>query len=145
MDVSVSPGPLLKELSWKTLYMHRFLQLCSLQQVSLLFSAMFWCLQVHSLRVCATASYLRCLSRVKGKWGWPRLESNNYLGHVCVPYAITAGSASWDYMHAACAHVHTRANTRSDALRRGWTNSCALSLRRRAAQRPSILGRSFIW
>lgn len=80
-------------------------------QVSLLFSAMFWCLQVHSLRAHAAASYLRCSSRVKWKRGWPRLDPNNYLGHVCVPYATITRSASWDYMRAACAHTCTHTNT----------------------------------
>ncbi len=113
--------------------------------------AMFWCLFVRTVSVficvcvCTTASYLRCLSRVEGKWGWPRLDSNNYLGHVCVPHAIIAGSASWDYMHAACAHtctcLHTHTHTHTQLNKHMYT----LSWRLRAALHPSVLGRSFMW
>ena len=141
MDVNIAPlAPLLKELSQKNI-MHApdFAAL----QVSPLFSATLWCLYVHSLcvrmgvcvRVCATASYLPCLSRVKGKWGWPRLESNNYLGHacvrvcVCVPYATITGSSSWhDDVNAASARMCTQ--TRGHAA---GQNSGALSWRCRAA------------
>lgn len=38
-----------------------------------------------------------------------------------------------------CPHAYTRTHTHI------WTDPCALSWRRRAAQCPSILGRSFIW
>lgn len=67
-------------------------------------------LQCFGVFVCI--AYLPAvLVTCKGKWGWPRLDSNNYLGHVCVfvcvPYATIAAPASWDSTYAVlCTHVH---------------------------------------
>lgn len=112
MDVSVSPGPLLKEPFQNHYTDTRFLQLCSLQQVVLLF---LWCFGA-CLRKCVCEPQLAtCGAMVTcwgGKWGWPRLDSNNYLGHVC-PSCYHCWF-SFIRLHVCRAHTHTQS----------WLNTC---------------------